>query len=273
MSWGMPSAGRGMLGRCERGPPALQPAGPARPFDLLFHLADRRQIFIQPALIGSADLVAQAARVFDHRIQHAAVGPADIVAEQAVERQGRDKLPAASAWSPNSTRCASCRSSSNSCGWPRWTARSPAPGWAPWSVPQPLGEHLIAADAGADFAAGGQAGAGQQIAGLATVNAADQGFLVVKPCEKQHLFAERAQRIEHLAQLHLGTFAAPPPFPAMKAIAGKEARKPHRRLRPRSIAQSRERFQPGRAMLTPTPRRKVRRESGGVKCIVIPFRV
>ena len=61
MSCGMPSAGRGMLGAVERGPPALQTAGLAGPFDLLLHFADRGQIFVEPALIGPADAVAQAA--------------------------------------------------------------------------------------------------------------------------------------------------------------------------------------------------------------------
>ena len=48
-------------------------------------------------------------------------------------RPGPGTAPAASAWSASSTRCASCRSSSSSCGSPRSTARSPAPGSAPWS--------------------------------------------------------------------------------------------------------------------------------------------
>ncbi len=42
------------------------------------------------------------------------------------------RAPAASAWSASSTKCASCRASSSSCGPTGSTSRSPAPGSAPW---------------------------------------------------------------------------------------------------------------------------------------------
>ena len=62
----------------------------------------------------------------------------------------------------------------------------------------------------------------------------------------------------------LRAFAAGPPFPAMKAVAGEKAGEPHRRLsragrravRPKAGSDSSQ----GRAMVTPTPRRKARRE-------------
>ena len=73
--------------------------------------------------------------------------------------------------------------------------------------------------------------AGEEVAGLAAVNAADEGFLVVEAAQEQQLFAERLQRIEHLAQLH----AAPSPLAhhslLMEAIAAKRGRQTARAAR------------------------------------------
>src|SRR6185437_15457825 len=73
---------------------------------------------------------------------------------------------------------------------------------------QPPGDDLIEADAGMNFPAAGEVRAGEKIAGLATVDAAD----------------------EDLAQFHLLAFALGPPLFAVKAVARKKAGEAHRRL-------------------------------------------
>src|SRR5262249_20828494 len=79
--------------------------------------------------------------------------------------------------------------------------------------------------------AAGEVGAGEQVAGLATVDAADERFLVVEAAEEEHLPAEGQKRFEHLPQLHLLAFAPGPPFLAVKAVAREETGEAHRRLR------------------------------------------
>ena len=101
----------------------------------------------------------------------------------------------------------------------------------PGALPLPLSDDLVAADAGADFTAGSQVRAGQEVAGLATVDAADERFGVVQAAKEVHLFAERLERPEHLAKLHLGPFAACPPLLAVEAITREQASETHRRLR------------------------------------------
>ena len=76
-------------------------------------------------------------------------------------------------------------------------------------------------------------GPGEQVAGLAAVDAADEGFLVVEAAQEQHLLAERHERLEHLAQFHARPFAVGPPLLAVEAVAGKQAGEAHRRLRGR----------------------------------------
>ena len=114
---------------------------------------------------------------------------------------------------------------------------------------QALGGDLVHADAGADFATRGKVGPGEQVAGLAAMDAADEGLGIVEAADKQHLLAVRPQRLEHLAHVHLGGFALGPPFPGVEAVAGEEARQADRRLGGAAlglvVAPDGERFQPG----------------------------
>ena len=108
---------------------------------------------------------------------------------------------------------------------------------------------------------------GEQVAGLATVDAADEGFLVVEAAEEQQFFAEGLQRLEHLAELHRLAFALGPPLLAVEAVAGEQAGEAHRRLGAGAVVgcsspQTGSDSSHGSAIVTPTPRRNVRRESG-----------
>src|SRR5205823_354769 len=109
-----------------------------------------------------------------------------------------------------------------------------------------LGNDLIATDAGANFAAGREMGPGQEVAGLAAMDAADERLRVEQPLEEQHLLAIGPQRFEDAAQLHLLAFAARPPLAAVEAVAREEAREAHRRLRGPLLAERGQRFEPGK---------------------------
>ena len=76
----------------QRGPPALQPLRLAGLVDPLLHFPDGREIFVEPAPVRLADLVAQALRFLADGIEHALVGPADFIAEEAIEGEGMEVL-------------------------------------------------------------------------------------------------------------------------------------------------------------------------------------
>ena len=80
--------------------------------------------------------------------------------------------------------------------------------------------------------------AGQQVAGLATMDAADQGFLVIEAAQEQQFLAEGQERLQHLAEFHVVPSPLGPPLLAMEAVAGEEAGEPHRRSEPRASALS-----------------------------------
>jgi len=109
-----------------------------------------------------------------------------------------------------------------------WTIVTlPNPAWAL----QVFGDDLIATHTRLDLSAGSEVGTGQEVASLATVNAADEGLFIVQPPEKQQLLFERLKRFEYLAEFHLFAFALRPPLFAVKAISGEEKGQPHWRLR------------------------------------------
>ncbi len=96
--------------------------------------------------------------------------------------------------------------------------------------PVTLRQQLVDAGAGTNFAAGGQRRAGEQVAGLRTVDISLLRLFVVEAPDDQHLFAEIVQWREHFPQFHLFALAFRPPFLRVKAVAGKQHRKPHRRF-------------------------------------------
>ena len=126
-------------------------------------------------------------------------------------------------------------------------------------------QKLVEARARADLAARGQRGAGKQVARLRAVDVALLRLGVEQPADEEHPLAEVGQRGEHLAELHVA--AAPrahhswlwKPLPENRT-----ARRTGASLAPRtalaSSPQTRSDSIHGSAMLTPTPRRKVRRE-------------
>ena len=176
MSCGMPSAGRGMSGLSSVGrQPCSRPALPAWSIRCSTSRT-RGQVLVEPPLVGRADVLAQAAGLFQHGVEHALVGPADVVAEQAVEGQGRVQLQRRrrGGRTPRDVRAVDHRVVLVDGRDRRLAAEHQARHLG--LVLQPLGDDLVAADAGADLAAGGQVRAGEQVAGLAAVDAADQGL-------------------------------------------------------------------------------------------------
>ena len=85
-----------------------------------------------------------------------------------------------------------------------------------------LREELIDAGAGLDVAARGERGAGEEIAGLRAVDVSLEGFGVVKALDEEEAFAVVGDGSQHLAEFHLGTFAAGPPLAAVEAVAGEK---------------------------------------------------
>ena len=115
-----------------------------------------------------------------------------------------------------------------------------------------LGQQLIDARARADFAAGGQRCAGQQVAGLRAVDVPLVGLVVVQAADEEHLLAEVGQRREHLAQAPCSCRRPWPTTPAVETVAGEEHGQPHRRLAglagpPGFIAPDAERLEPGQS--------------------------
>ncbi len=248
MFCGMPSAGRGMLGLVSVGPPALQLAAPAGAVDALLDFADGVEILVELALIGRADLAAEVVGVGEDGIEHALVALACLVPEKLIEGQRRIELQRRRRGrrGPGDVRAVEHRIVFVDRRIGR--LRRPAPGSAPWFGAVALGDDLIDAGARADFAAGGEQGAGEQIAGLRAVDVALLRLGVVQAVDEEHLLAEVGERREHLAQLHLPALAACPPFAAVKAVAGEQDAETHgSRIRRGAgfVAPSAERFQPG----------------------------
>ena len=113
-----------------------------------------------------------------------------------------------------------------------------------------VGEHLVHGDAAADGRALLDRHAGQQVAGLPGMNAHADGRLVEQAVDDVDLRLERLQRLEALAQLHLGARALGPPVVAVDAVAheqhGEAFREGGRGVRPvrRRTAPDGQRLQP-----------------------------
>ena len=118
-------------------------------------------------------------------------------------------------------------------------------------------------------------GPGEQIAGLAAMDAADQGFLIVQPAQEQQFFAERQERFEDFAKLHLRPFALGPPLLAVVAVAGEKAGEAQPAARKSRFGLSSPQTGATRATATPwsrrAPRRKARRDSGWVVFVTVGF--
>ncbi len=228
MFWGMPSAGRGMLGWVERRAPALQFPLFAGGGDALLDVADRVEIFVQLALIGRADLAAQVAGVFQHGVQHALVAALDAVLEEPVEGQGRIDFQRRGRGRrrPGDVRAVEHRIVFVDRGVGLFAAQHQARHLGLMAMA--LGHELVEAGAGANFAPGGQRRAGQQVAGLRAVDVALRGLLVVQAADEEHLFAQVAERSQHLAQLQTAALPLGPPLAAMKAVAREQHRQAHR---------------------------------------------
>ena len=85
-----------------------------------------------------------------------------------------------------------------------------------------LRDKLIDAGAGLNPPAGSQRRAGEQVAGLRTVDVTLERLGVVEAADEHHPITEIVQRMQHLAQLHVGALALGPPFMSMKTAAGKQ---------------------------------------------------
>jgi hypothetical protein len=115
-----------------------------------------------------------------------------------------------------------------------------------------LGEQLVDAGAGTDFAAGSKGSTGEQVTGLGAVDIAFEGFGVEQAANKEHFLAKIIQRSQDLAQLHLFAVAARPPFFAVKAVAREKHGQTNRglaggRTGHQFVAPDIERFQPGQS--------------------------
>ena len=130
------------------------------------------------------------------------------------------------------------------------------------------GQHLVDADAAAQHGPLLQRHAGEDVAGLPGVDADAGRRLVEQAVDDVHLGLERRQRLEALAQLHLGAGALGPPVVAVDAVAHEQHGEPlgeRRAATPRTAVARRPSAgsdsSQGRAIVTPTPRRNVRRET------------
>ena len=115
-----------------------------------------------------------------------------------------------------------------------------------------LGDVLIDAGARANRAARGQRCAGQQSAGLGTMDVALERFRVVETANECQTIPEIIQRREDFAQLHRRPFTLGPPLVFVKSAASEEDGHPRGRLAVRLaprrvIAPHAQGFQPGQS--------------------------
>ena len=237
------------VGLVERWLPALQFPSLSGGGDPLLHVADAVEIFVELPPVARADPPPQVARLLDHGVEHALVPllrpflEEPVEGERGIEFQGRGR----GRRTPRDVGAVEHRVVLVHRRIRLLAAEHEARHLRPAAIG--LGEQLVDARARADVAAGGQRGAREQVARLRAVDVALAGLLVVEPLHEEQLLAEAADRLEHLAELHVGARALGPPLLRMEAVAAEQHRQPHGRLVPahgrlRLIAPDGERLHP-----------------------------
>ena len=214
--------GAGFVWFCQSRAPALEFAALAGVFEALFDIADGVEVFVELVLIVAAEVAAEGRGVVEDGIEDAAVAFACAFLEETVEGESGVDFEG---------------------------------GWGSWRAPRDVGavEHgvvlvdggvgffaaedetgdlggaavvgsddLVEAGAGADFAAGGEGSAAEEVAGLGAVDVAFEGFGIVEPADEEELAAEVVEGFEDLAEGHGVAFSGGGPFRAVEAIAREE---------------------------------------------------
>ena len=205
-------------------PPALQLAALAGARDSHFHLANGVEVFVEFLPVEPADVAAQILRVRQHGIEHALVAGLCLVLEHLVERKcGVDlERRRRSRAAPRDVRAVQHRVILVHGGVRLFTAKHETRQLG--SMANVLRDELIDTGAGLDPPARGQRRAGEQVAGLRTVDVALERLGVVETSDEHHPIPEIVERMQHLAQLHVGAFAFGPPFVPVKTAPGEQDR-------------------------------------------------
>ena len=181
-------------------------------------------------LVKPADVAAQIPRVGQDSIEHALVAGLRLVFEHLVKRQRGVDLERRRRGraAPRDVRAVEHRVILVHRGVRLFAAEHEARQLG--AVPDVPRHQLIDARAGLDPPARGQRRAGEQVAGLRTVDIALERLGIVQAADEHHLVAKLVKRREHLAQLHVGTLALGPPFVPVITAAGKQDGHARRRL-------------------------------------------
>ena len=171
--------------------------------DALLDLADAGEILVELGPVAGADLPAQAGGLLADAVEDALVALAAAVVEEAVEgergvdlhrhRRGRAL--------PGDVRAVGHREVGLVVAGDRLLAAQDHAG-LDGLLAEVVGEHLVHADAALELGALLERRAGEDVAGLARVDADAGGVLVEQAVDEVHLGLERGQRLQALAQLH-----------------------------------------------------------------------
>ena len=201
--------------------PALQFAAFAGALDSFLHLTDGVEVFVEFLLVEPADVASQILRVRQHGVEYAPVAGLRLVLEHLVERQCGVYLERRrrSRATPRDVRAVQHRVILVHGGVRLFTAQHEARQLG--SMANLLRDKLIDTGAGLNPPPGGQRRAGEQVAGLRTMDVALERLGVVEAADEHHPIPEIVEWIQHLAQLHVGTFALGPPFVPVKTAPSK----------------------------------------------------
>ena len=210
--------------------PALEFPAPAGVVDAFLDLAHRVEVLVELLLVTAADPAPQVVCVLQHGIENAPVATSGAVLEKLVKGEGGvDFQRCRSRWAgPRDMRAVEHRIILVDRGVRLFAAQHQARNLR--LVPDPLSNDLIDAGSTANRSARCQRGAGEQVAGLRTVDVSLQGLGVVEPADENHLFAEIVQRGQDLTEFHRLSLAPGPPLVLVKAAPGKENCHPGRCL-------------------------------------------
>ena len=89
-------------------------------------------------------------------------------------------------------------------------------------------DQLVDAGSRTNRAAGRQRGTGEQVSGLGTMDVPLESLGVVQPLYEQHLLAMWRQRLEYLAEFHLGTGSLGRPLGLVETVSREQASEPDR---------------------------------------------
>ena len=197
--------------------------------DALLHFAHAGEILFQLGLVGGADLRVEGGGLILHAVEDARGAAAPLAVEEAIERQRRIDFHRHRRVRilPGDVRTVSHREVGFVVAGDGLFAAEDEAGLGD-VVRGVGGEHLIHADAAAQDGTLLQGGPGEDVPGLARMDADAGGVLVEETADHVQFGAEGRERFEALRQFHVRAAALGPPVLGADAVAHEQGGEPLR---------------------------------------------